>query len=191
MKTQQRSRILAANLKFVRARRGLTQAQLAKICTLPRTTVTELETGDANPTLSVLSRLSEALGLSLEELFSAPHADIEFYPAGKLHSETRGPGGLARISKLLPDPIPGMEIDRIELAPRGRLPGIPHRPGTREYLTCEQGKMSIWIAGDHHSLSPGDVVAFPGDQPHSYQNDGNTKAVGFSVVTLVPSGKAH
>lgn len=45
---------LAAHLRYVRERRGLTQAQLARLCGLPRTTVGELETGESNPTLNVL-----------------------------------------------------------------------------------------------------------------------------------------
>lgn len=151
--------------------------------------MSELETGVSNPTLSVLSSLSESLGLSLEELLSPPHADIQLFPRGSLRIEPRGPGGTAMISKLLPDPIPGMEIDRIEVSPGGKMPGVPHKPGTREYLTCEAGKMTLWIAGDKFTLSPGDVIAFPGNQPHSYQNEGAAVSVGFSVVTLAPSSK--
>lgn len=179
---------LAANLRYIRDRRNLTQRQLAALCGLPRTTVGELETGASNPTLSVLMALSESLKLSLEELVSAPHSAVQVFRCGSLRIETRGPGGLARVSKLLPDPIPGMEIDRIEIAAGGKMPGIPHRPGTREYLACESGRMTLWTSGDQHVLEPGDVAAFQGDQPHSYANDGKVVAVGFSVVTLAPGG---
>lgn len=179
---------LAANLRYVRERRGLTQGQLAKLCSLPRTTVGELETGSSNPTLNVLLALSDALKLSLEELVSAPHSAVQVFRCGSLRIESRGPGGLARVSKLLPDPIPGMEIDRIEIAAGGKMPGIPHRPGTREYLACESGRMTLWTSGDKHVLDPGDVAAFQGDQPHSYANEGKIVAVGFSVVTLAPGG---
>ena len=34
--------------------------------------------------------------------------------------------------------------------------------------------------------TPGDVATFAGDQPHSYQNDGDGAAIGFSVVALAP-----
>ena len=179
---------LAANLRYIRERRALTQSQLAKLCGLPRTTVGELETGASNPTLNVLMALSESLKLTLEELVSAPHSAVQVFRCGALRIESRGPGGLARVSKLLPDPIPGMEIDRIEIAPDGKMPGVPHRPGTREYLACERGRMTLWISGDRHDLEPGDVAAFPGDQPHSYANEGKVAAVGFSVVTLAPGG---
>ena len=86
--------------------------------------------------------------------------------------------------KLLPDPIPGMEIDRIEVAPGGRMTGVPHTPGTREYLTCEAGEIVLVVGGERFRLEPGDVAVFRGDQRHSYQNPGRRPAVGYSVVVL-------
>jgi len=77
-----------------------------------------------------------------------------------------------------------MEIDRIELPPRGRMPGAPHTAGTREYLTCERGKLALVVSGQRWELSSGDVVVFRGDQKHSYANAGDGVAVGYSVVTL-------
>ncbi len=77
-----------------------------------------------------------------------------------------------------------MEIDRLELQPGARMTGVPHRPGTREYLTCERGRLSLWTEGERFDLEPGDVLAFDGDRRHSYGNEGSGVAVGFSVVAL-------
>ena len=92
--------------------------------------------------------------------------------------------GQALVRKLLPDPIPGMEIDRIEVAPGGRMTGVPHTPGTREYLTCEAGDLELVVGGERFVLEPGDVAVFRGDQRHSYHNPGRRPAVGYSVVVL-------
>ena len=74
----------------------------------------------------------------------------------------------------------------MELAPGARITGVPHRPGTREYLCCESGRIVLRAAGERFELGPGDVAAFQGDQRHSYENGGPGTAVGFSVVALVP-----
>ena len=74
----------------------------------------------------------------------------------------------------------------MELAPGGRMTGIPHTPGTREYLMCEEGRIVLVAAGETWTLEAGDVVAFRGDQKHSYANPGKQKAVGYSVVLLAP-----
>ncbi len=176
---------LSINLKHLRAQRGVTQAQLSKRADIPRSTLATLEVGDGNPTLSVLSRLSMALQVSIEELLSRPRAACELFPKGSLKSIVRG-RGKAALLKLLPHPIPGVEFDRIELAPGGKFVGVPHKPGTREYLCCERGTLTLWAGGDSYVLKAGDVAAFQGDQKHSYLNDTGSKAVGFSVVAFVP-----
>ena len=190
MPTQNRSaglsRNLATNLRYLRQRRNLTQAKLARLCDLPRSTIALVETGGGNPTLTVLARLAAALQLSIEEILSSPHARCQVFRRGSLPTAVRGREGSARVQKLLPDPIPGMEIDRLELRAGARMTGVPHRPGTREYLTCERGRLTLWAAGERYELRPGDVAAFAGDQAHSYHNEGRVLAVGFSVVTLAP-----
>ena len=152
---------------------------------MPRATWTNLESGDANPTVSVLRRAAAALQVTIEELLSVPRAACEFFPLGTLPTRTQGQ---AQVRKLLPHVIAGMEMDRIELPPGGRMPGIPHTPGTREYLTCETGEIVLVAAGERWHLHPGDVIAFRGDQRHSYGNPGTRAAVGYSVVVLAHVG---
>ena len=176
---------LASNLKYLRNQSGLTQAQLAKRAGIPRSTVATLETGAGNPTLAVMTALSEGLQIRLEELLSAPRARIVHFPRASLKSVQRDRGRVA-VWKLLPEPIPGMEIDKMVLKPGAKMTGVPHRPGTREYLTCEKGHITLWAAGERLELMPGDVAAFQGDQRHSYSNEESSDAVGFSVVTFAP-----
>jgi transcriptional regulator with XRE-family HTH domain len=177
---------LAANLLRVREQRGLTQQGLAKLAGIPRSTIANVETGASNPTLAVLSRLSAALQNSLEELLSPPLARCQHFPRGSLPIIRKGRKKGTIIHKLLPHPIPGMEIDRIELGAGDRLGGVPHRSGTQEYLYCEQGAITLWVSGERIDLESGDVATFAGDQAHSYANGGQRPAVGFSVVSLAP-----
>lgn len=176
---------LANNLKYLRAQRGATQAKLAKQAGIPRSTLATLEVGEGNPTLNVLARLSLALQVSIEELLSTPRAQCQLFPKGSLKSKIRS-HGRAELASLLPDPIPGMEFDRLRLAPGANLAGAPHRPGTREYLCCEKGEIKLWAAGEKLTLKEGDVGAFQGDQKHTYRNEGKRVAIGYSVVVLVP-----
>ena len=172
---------LGTNIGQLREARGLTQQQMAKLAGVPRATWAHLESGNANPTLSVLHRAAAALQVTMEELIRAPRPAVKHFPASTVPVKTRGS---VAIRKLLPDPIPGMEIDRMELPAGARLVGIPHVPGTTEYLTCERGTMVLVASGESWTLAPGDVVVFRGDQRHSYANPGDRMAVGYSVVVL-------
>jgi len=172
---------LAANLRHLRETRGLTQGQLARLAGIPRATWGHLETGSANPTLAVLDKVATALQVPLEELTAEPRSIGRLYPKGTLRPRRQGDG---LVQPLLPDPVPGMVIDRMEVAPRGRIPGVPHMPGTREYFTCESGQVVVTVAGEEWTVGPGDVLVFRGDQRHSYLNPGPRTAVGYSVVLL-------
>jgi transcriptional regulator with XRE-family HTH domain len=172
---------LGRNIRQLREARALTQDQVAQLAGLPRSTWASLESGAANPTLVVLNRVAHALQVSLEELVSAPHAEAKLFPREALPREVRSG---VEIRRLLPDPIPGMAIDRMELPPGARMTGVPHTPGAREYLACEVGEIQLAVAGQRWTLRQGDVVAFRGDQRHSYANAGGRTAVGYSVVVL-------
>ncbi len=176
---------LAGNIKYLRNQSGLTQAGLAKRAGIPRSTVATLETGAGNPTLGVLTALADGLQIRLDELLSAPRAQIAHFPRASLKTLRRGRGHVV-LWKLLPEPIPGMEIDKMVLEPGAAMTGVPHRPGTREYLVCEKGEITLSAAGERLELKAGDVAAFQGDQRHSYSNKGSSEAVGFSVVTFAP-----
>jgi transcriptional regulator with XRE-family HTH domain len=176
---------LAENIRQLRETRGQSQQQLAKLAGLPRPTWASLESGSANPTLSVLLKAAAALQVSMEELIGPPRSTGTHYPAAAIRTRRRGE---ARIRNLLPESIPGMEIERLELPAGGHMVGVPHTHGTREYLTCERGRVRLIASGESWLLDPGDVVVFRGDQRHSYRNDGRTNAIAYSVVALAPVG---
>jgi transcriptional regulator with XRE-family HTH domain len=174
---------LATNIRELRERRGATQASLARLAGIPRATWGNLESGSGNPTLTVLHRVATALQVSLEELLAAPSASARLYRRETLPARQRGTVG---VRKLLPDPLPGMEFDRLELPPGARMTGVPHTAGTREYLACESGEIVLIASGERFALQAGDVVVFRGDQRHSYENAGAKTAVGYSAVLLTP-----
>jgi transcriptional regulator with XRE-family HTH domain len=175
---------LARNLRRLREIRGLTQQGLSRASSVPRPTIAHLESGSANPTLAVLLKVAAALQITMEELIAAPRAGARHYKSGSLPTQTRGK---VIVRDLLPDPIPSLSIERLELPARSSMTGVPHTPGTREYLTCERGSIELAAGGERWTLAPGDVVVFRGDQKHSYINPETTLAVAYSVVALAPS----
>lgn len=176
---------LAANIRRLRELRGATQDRLAQLSGLPRPTWANLESGSANPTVSVLVKAAATLQVSVEELISPPRSEGRLYHATEIPIKKRE--GVT-VRKLLPDSLQNMELDRMELPPRSRMSGIPHRPGTREYLTCETGQVEIALTGEKWILQPGDVFVFRGDQRHSYANPGDETAIAYSVVLLGVQG---
>jgi XRE family transcriptional regulator, regulator of sulfur utilization len=175
---------LADNIKALRESRGLSQQQIAKAAGIPRATWTHLESGGANPTLAVLIKVAAALQVRLDELLAQPRQSARFLKADELPTRTRGQ---VAIRKLLPEPLPGLDLERMVLPPGGRMAGVPHTPGTREYLTCERGTVELAVAGERYTLAEGDVVSFRGDQRHGYYNPGKGVAVAYSAIAFAPT----
>lgn len=179
------AKYLADNIKQLRDKRGLTQQNISELSGVPRPTLASLESGAANPTLAVLNRIASALQVSIEELISAPKSQVKLFRAG-FGSEKKRPGGTLRA--LLPENIPGLEILRIELLPKGHITGAPHTTGTREYLSCERGSIELILAGEKWTLHEGDALVFRGDQKHSYRNlNQKQNCVAHSVVCFATS----
>lgn len=65
---------IAANIRRIRLRQDLTQERLAELADVEPRTIQHLETGDANPTITVVVAVAGALGVSLSTLLRAANA---------------------------------------------------------------------------------------------------------------------
>lgn len=178
---------LARNLVSLRHVRGLTQQSLAQAAGVPRSTVSNLESGVGNPSLTVLVKVASALDAPIDELLSAPRAKVRKWRASDLSSRNRGRGVATR--PLIPEPVPDEIMEVMDFAPGAAMGGTPHLPGTREFFSCLEGVVTIFVAGESYELAPGEVLAFPGNVRHSYRNPDSTRAArGVSVVVLAKAG---
>ena len=147
---------LASNLRRLREQRGLSQQQMADLSNVPRPTWANLESGEANPTISVLTKVADALQVGVEDLLSSRDS-VVLHAVRSLPERSQG---RVRVRRLLPQAQPGLEVERMEFAPASELAGKPHPSGVREYLTCEKGELELLAAGQVWKLKSGDVIAF-------------------------------
>ncbi len=177
------NRNLAQNLEYLRKARGITQAQLQKLSGVPRTTISNIESGNGNPTLSVLNKISTALGITLEELVSKPTRACRLFSVNDLKYKKRTRGQVM-LYDLLPKPIPGLQFERLEFKAESMMVGVPHSKGTREFFTPTKGNFVVVVDGTEYRVKQSEVFAFPGDLKHSYKNTENHYAQAISVVVL-------
>jgi transcriptional regulator with XRE-family HTH domain len=178
---------LARNLVNLRRTRGLTQDMLARDSGTPRSTIANLESGEGNPSLAVLVKVAQALGVPIDELLASPRAMVRQWAAGEVVLQSKGRG--VTIRPLVPEPVPDSQMEVMDFAPGAIMGGTPHLPGTREFFTCLQGRVKVTVAGDAYEVETGATLGFPGNLPHAYQNlDGVAPARGVSVVILAKAG---
>ena len=171
--------MLAANLRRLRERRQLTQQDLAERSGVPRPTLAHLESGEANPTLSVLVRVAEALGTSIEELIGRVEPAITIHASKSLGEHRRGK---ARLVDLAPGAFAGLSFQRVELPAGARFDAAPEARTGRCFVTLESGELTLEAGGEIHRLSRGDVAAILREVGHRCTNSGRAQLILYSVT---------
>lgn len=188
--TSNASRNLALNLASLRTTQKMSQQRLADSAGIPRSTVTNIESGAGNPSLEKLVRLSSALGVGIEELIAEPRDECVLIREDRVPVREYG-NGKVRIHDLLPERIKGLHIERMEIQPGASMRGTPHVTGTKEYLHVTGGTVTVVVAARMFPVASGALLAFPGAQQHSYVNRGSVHATAFSVVVPAPVLRAR
>jgi len=180
-------RLLCGRVRELRKKRSWTLEQLAAASGVSRSMLSEIERGNANPTLAVTFRIAQAFSMSLGDLVdtpeTAPGSRIDVIraddPAHHFRSDRQ-----VRIRTLSPLRLEkSVEYYEVTLRPGAALTSSPHFEGARELLTVERGTVRLTSAGDTATLNPGDSAHYPADVPHAIENTAATDAVCFLVVT--------
>jgi transcriptional regulator with XRE-family HTH domain len=168
---------IAANVRRLRAGRGLSAAGLARDSGVARATLAELEAGRGNPTVETLYALASVLGVTLSDLLVEASAPSVFVVRADEGPRVAGSGLEARLLRQL-----GVERGRMELYELRVLPDRPrradgHAAGVVEHLLVFSGRLRCGPAERAVELGPGDFVTFDGSVPHVYE------ALGGAPVT--------
>ncbi|MFI6284860.1 helix-turn-helix domain-containing protein [Streptomyces sp. NPDC051018] len=152
---------VAANLRRLRKRSGMSLSDMARHTGLAKSTFTNLESGTGNPTLQTLWSIAEALGCTLADVIHEQIPQVLRADEGaRVDSESSRGRIIAQI------PV-GTGVDVYEVT---FLPGQTHnssggRPGMTEYLYVIDGRVSAGVPGQEETLGPGDTYRLP-EEPY-------------------------
>ncbi|MEH6444962.1 MAG: XRE family transcriptional regulator [Oceanospirillaceae bacterium] len=179
------AQVLCEKVKGLRKDRGWTLESFAAISGVSRSMLSQIERGQANPTLAVACKIAQAFSISVGELVDEPWtvSSIEVIrkddPAFLYRHDSN-----CKIRTLSPlNMEKNIEFYELSLQPKAHLQSAAHFEGAREFITVEKGVIEITAGVDSNSLSEGDSAHYRGDVVHSIQNTGNVEAVCFLVVS--------
>jgi transcriptional regulator with XRE-family HTH domain len=167
---------LAANLRDQREARGLTQQELSDRSGVPRPTLAHLESGQGNPTLSVLSKVAAALGTGIEALVSATKPKVRVVSHADVPTEARGGVELRSLGMDL-----GIGFERWELAKGAKLERGSGRNGERRVVVCESGELSIIVGQAEHRLRAGEVAVIDAAARPAFESRGRGVSIVYSA----------
>lgn len=167
-----------------RKRAGLSLDALAQASGVSKAMLSQIEQNKANPTVAIVYKIAEGLGVDLSVLMGldqprrrfvvlrADDAKQVFLSDEKVTVRTLSPLDMEK----------DVEFYEILLGPGGQLDSSPHFRNTEEYLTVAQGRIVLSSADEEILLHKGDSAHYSADVPHRIRNGGRGKARLYLVV---------
>lgn len=171
-------------VREMRKKKDWTLQQLASVSGVSRSMLSQIERGEANPTLAVAYRIAQAFGMTLGELTDVPtpqpHIDIVRHDdSAYLFCDD----AVCRIRTLSPLHLEkDVEAYELTLHPHGTLASSPHYRGAREVLSIQRGAVRVTSGGETCELRQGDSAHYPADVPHAIENLAAEDTLAFLVV---------
>ena len=182
--TEALSEKLGQTILRLRKADKMSLGDLSNVSGVAKSMISQIEKNEANPTLATLSRLSQALGTSVEAMVSdsptgtslVQHSRVQDTPA--LKSED-GLCNLRIIGSL--DTIQFVQWYDFTAEPGGILKSSPHPHGSIENLTVLTGQLEVKVDNETWKANAGETLRYLADRPHSIRNTGD----GLAHATMV------
>ena len=177
------TRRVGERLHAIRRGRGYSLDELADLTGVSKGTLSQIETGGTNPTLGVLWRISDGLGMPFASLLGEGTRERATLVRKGEAATIRSEGGALESRPLTPERALGnVEVYELHLAPRAVHESEAHAPGTREGLIVIAGTLRLRAGEVTYDLAAGDALSFHADVPHAYENPGRTETRVYNVI---------
>ena len=170
-------------IRHRREAQGLTLRALSAKVGLSASFLAQVEHGYANPSIESLQQIANALQAPIFYFFTAERT-VERVVHENARRRLHFPG--TNITYELLHPTLGRKSIGliIRIGPGRRIDPIHLSEPTEEWLLLLQGRLVIEIAGEEHTLEPGDSMAYEGWELQGVLSTGETEAV--LVVGMTP-----
>ncbi|GBG11519.1 XRE family transcriptional regulator [Paenibacillus agaridevorans] len=170
------------NLHAIRKSRGLSLDNVAEMTGVSKAMLGQIERGDSNPTISVLWRIVNGLGISFTTLIEEVDSDVTIATPGDLESFAEEEGAY-RTFPLFPYRLRNkFESYLVVIEPGCEHVSEPHNDGVEEYLFVQQGVLELEHGDERYEVPAGSAVHFHANRPHTYRNHGEETAKFFAVI---------
>jgi transcriptional regulator with XRE-family HTH domain len=176
--------IVGQNLRRYRTKRGYSLEKLAKLSSVSRGMLSQIELGKSAPTIGVLWKIATALDLPFMTFMTSSETSgtvvLRQHDAKVLQSH----GGKFTSRALFP--FAGerrTEFYELLIAPGHVETAEAHAAGTLEDLVVANGVIDVFDGNDWFQLETGDAIVFDAALPHAYRNSGKSDATAYLVMT--------
>src|SRR5437763_11276002 len=162
-------RAVAANVRAPRMEAGLTLADLAQQAGLGKSTLAQLESGKANPSVETLWAIGSALRVPFARIVEEDRPALQVVRGHEVPAmrSDETPGWAGRLLSAA-HRRGTFDLYLVELEPGAARHAESHHAGVVEHLVVVKGRMLVGPASGPVELDTGDLVTFAADVPHVY-----------------------
>ena len=179
---------LGNRLSSLRKRKNMTLDDLSAKSGVSKSILSQIERDLSNPTVTTISRISEALDEKLSDFFSK----IEVEEENSIESSKETPSitskdGLCELNILgAGETVNWLQWYILEMKPKGVLDSSSHGPKTFENLTVIDGQIEVSCGESKEKLSKGDTFRFQSNRDHRIKNISKQKVQVLMVNYIDP-----
>jgi transcriptional regulator with XRE-family HTH domain len=174
---------IGGRLRHVRTRHNFSQRELAKRAGVTNSTISLIESNQANPSVGALKRILDGIPMGLAEFFSLDPNDNPqaFYQSeelveigkGKISYRQVGANLFARELQILKERYePGADTGKVPLVHDGEEGGV-----------IISGRLEVTVGQERRILGPGDAYYFESRRPHRFRCIGPVPCEVISACT--------
>ena len=176
------SKNVAANLKRIRKSKCMSLDQTAEQTGVSKSMLALIEKGDGNPTLGILWKIANGLGVPFDELTRRPDPMNHVVKISEIEPIPIADGTARNYSVFSDDKNRRFSVFYLEMDKDCHWNSEPHLQGTVEFFTVTEGSVKIINDGEEFILNKGDGIQFRGDVPHSYHNIADCQSTAYNIM---------
>ncbi|MGH3169799.1 MAG: helix-turn-helix domain-containing protein [Trebonia sp.] len=176
------ARLVGERLRAARRDRGISLGTLADAAGIGKGSLSEIENGIRNPTLSTLYALAGALGVPLATLL-----------AERSGARIASPGIEARLLDVSREGGQTVEVYRLRIEAGSCHRSVAHGPGVVEHMLVTAGRVLAGRAGEETEAGAGEAAQWVSDVAHTYTALGGAPVESVLIIrspAATPAGRS-
>ncbi|MFU8652454.1 helix-turn-helix domain-containing protein [Methanotorris formicicus] len=149
------SKIIGKRISKLRKEKGISLSKLAELAKISKSTLSSIESGNANPTISTLWAIGDALNVPFGELLPKEFNEVD-------------ESGIT-VKLIEQSENKKIEVYLMKLKANSVREAKPHKKGVIERVLVVKGEMIVGSKSSPKHLKVGEEIEFCGDVPHIYK----------------------
>ncbi len=161
--------LIARAIQKERSRADMSLSALASKAGLAKSTLSQLEAGQGNPSVETLWAIASALDIPFSFLFEAPQPEVTIIRADEGVQLSSEDSEMSATLLANCPPTSRRDLYRMQLHKGSVRRSGPHPQGTIEHAFIASGRVRLGPAGSSEELGPADYFRYPADVDHAYE----------------------